>query len=123
VRTGNVFWFMTLYAVGAAKFMRPKSLRHARELLHIEQWLGTATSYLPTHYDLAKEVVCCRQLVKGYSDTHARGKAKFDRVLEMVSRLASMPDGAAWLRRLRQAALMDEDGKALDGAIKTIESI
>lgn len=123
VRTGNVFWFLTLYMVGAAKFMRRKSLRHARELAHIERWLGNATEYLPTHYDLAKEVVCCRRLVKGYSDTHARGEAKFDRVLEMAPRLASMPDGAAWLRRLRQAALMDEDGKALDGAIKTIESI
>lgn len=123
VRTGNVFWFLTLYLVGAAKFMRRKSLRHARELAHIERWLGNATEYLPRHYDLAKEVVCCRRLVKGYSDTHARGKAKFDRVLEMAPRLASMPDGAAWLRRLRQAALMDEDGKSLDGAIKTIESI
>jgi indolepyruvate ferredoxin oxidoreductase beta subunit len=123
VRTGTVFWFLTLYLLGAAKFMRRKSLRHARELAHIERWLETATGYLRTHYDLAKEVVSCRRLVKGYSDTHSRGQAKFDRVLEMTPRLAPMSDGAAWLRRLRQAALMDEDGKALDGAIKTIESI
>jgi indolepyruvate ferredoxin oxidoreductase beta subunit len=123
VRTGTVFWFLSLYMVGAAKFMRRKSLRHAREFRHIERWLKTATGYLQTHYDLAKEVVSCRRLVKGYSDTHSRGLAKFDRVLEMTSRLAQMPDGAVWLRRLRQAALMDEDGKTLDGAIKTIESI
>ena len=31
-------------------------------------------------------------------------------------------DAPDWVRRLREAALKDEDGTALDGAIKTIES-
>jgi indolepyruvate ferredoxin oxidoreductase beta subunit len=61
-------------------------------------------------------------LVKGYSDTHARGQSKFDRVLSAVPVLTGRPDSAAWLRRLRQAALLDEGGIALDGALKTVES-
>ena len=37
--------------------------------------------------------------------------------------IAHRPDAADWLRRLRQAALMDEEGKALDGAIRTIATL
>jgi len=40
-----------------------------------------------------------------------------------VPSLAAREDGAAWLKRLRQAALMDEQGIALDGALKTIATL
>ena len=36
--------------------------------------------------------------------------------------LAGRDDAAEWLERLREAALQDEKGEALDGAIKTVES-
>ena len=122
VRTGTIACFIPLYLLGRAKALRRGSLRHQREVAHIDHWLSIATSQLANHYGLATEVVACRRLIKGYSDTHSRGQSKFDRVLSMVPRLASLPDGADWLRRLKQAALLDEDAKALDGAIKTIES-
>jgi len=32
------------------------------------------------------------------------------------------PDAADWLRRLREAALKDEKGEMLDGALKTVAS-
>ena len=75
------------------------------------------------NYDLAAEVIACRRLVKGYSDTHARGMSKFDRVLSALPLLENRADGADWLRRLRQAALLDEEGKALDGALQTVASL
>jgi len=37
--------------------------------------------------------------------------------------LAGRPDGADWMRRLRDAALLDEDGIALDGALKTVSTL
>jgi len=37
--------------------------------------------------------------------------------------LVSRTDGADWMRRLRDAALMDENGIALDGALKTIATL
>ena len=67
-------------------------------------------------------MVRCRRLIKGYSDTHARGQSKFDRCLEALNLLTGRDDAADWLRRLREAALQDEDGKALDGALQTIAS-
>ena len=32
-------------------------------------------------------------------------------------------DAADWVKRLRDAALVDEDGKALDGAIATVATL
>jgi len=123
VRTGTIRWYLALYAVAGFKRMRLKTLRHAREAAHVDAWLAKALEVLPANYPLAVEVVGCRRLVKGYSDTHARGEAKFDKVLSAVPLLVDRADGADWLRRLKQAALMDEQGVALDGALKTVASL
>jgi indolepyruvate ferredoxin oxidoreductase, beta subunit len=123
VRTGTISWFLALYLISALKPMRRRTLRHAREVAHLEDWLSLAAANAPNNYDLAVEILGARRLVKGYSDTLARGMSKFDRVIGAVPLLASRQDGAAWLRRLRKAALMDESGAALDGALKTIASL
>lgn len=123
VRTGTIGWFLTLYALAGMRRFRRRLMRHAREMEHMETWLGTAEGLLATNYDLAVEVINCRRLVKGYSDTHARGQSKFDRVLATLPALRDRSDGAEWLKRLRQAALLDEEGKALDGAIRTVETL
>jgi indolepyruvate ferredoxin oxidoreductase, beta subunit len=123
VRTGTVLWFIGLYVVSALRAKRRGTLRHHREMQHIEAWLATATSLVPSNYDLAVEALECRRLVKGYSDTHARGLSKFDRVMAAAPLLVTRQDGAAWLRRLRQAALLDENGVALDGALKTVATL
>lgn len=122
VRTGTVGWFLALYALSSLKPMRRTMLRHKREMAHIENWLETATNQLPVNYDLAVAVIGSRRLVKGYSDTHSRGQGKFDKVLSAVPMLRQRDDGGTWLKRLVQAALQDEAGKSLDGALATVKS-
>lgn len=122
VRTDTLPSFAMLYVLGGLKRWRLKSLRHAQEVAHLDAWLATAGEYLRLDYDLAVEVVKCRRLIKGYSDTHARGHSKFDRTLAGIALVAGRPDAADWARRLREAALQDEEGKALDGAIQTVKS-
>jgi indolepyruvate ferredoxin oxidoreductase, beta subunit len=63
-----------------------------------------------------------QRLIKGYSDTHARGMDKFSRVSAAAGRLAVRGDAAAWVRRLREAALKDEQGIALDEVLRTVDS-
>lgn len=121
VKTGHVGWFLSLHLVAALRPARRRLLRHAREAAHIEAWLTLATRIVAQDYPLAVEVLGCRRLVKGYSDTHARGESKFDRVLSAAPGLVGRPDSAGWLRRLRSAALADEQGEALAGALKTLE--
>lgn len=123
VRSGTISWFLVLYALSALKPIRRATLRHHSEMAHLDAWLALARSHAATNYDLAVEIIKARRLIKGYSDTHARGASKFDRVIAAVPQLAQRDDGAAWLRRLRDAALMDEGGIALDGALKTIATL
>jgi indolepyruvate ferredoxin oxidoreductase beta subunit len=123
VRSGTIHWFLMLYVLSAFKPIRRTTLRHQREMAHMEKWLVVATGTITQNYDVAVEVVNARRLVKGYSDTHARGESKFDRVIGAVPLLAPRADGADWMRRLRDAALMDENGIALDGALKTVATL
>jgi indolepyruvate ferredoxin oxidoreductase, beta subunit len=123
VRSGTIGWFLVLYFLATLKPIRRTTLRHAREVAHLERWLLLATDLVPKNYELAVEVIAARRLVKGYSDTHARGISKFDRVIGAVPLLAGRADGADWMRRLRDAALLDEGGIALDGALKTVATL
>ncbi|WP_414475977.1 indolepyruvate oxidoreductase subunit beta family protein [Microvirga sp. M2] len=123
VKTGTVFWYVGLYMVAALRRVRRTTLRHDREAEHCERWLSTASDLISRNYELAVEVLNNRRLVKGYSDTHSRGLSKFDRVMSALPMLVHRNDGAAWARRLRQAALLDEDGIALDGALKTVATL
>jgi indolepyruvate ferredoxin oxidoreductase beta subunit len=92
-------------------------------MAHRDAWLGKALDAARRRdAALAAEILACRRLVKGYADTHARGLSKFDRVMGALPLIEGRPDAADWARRLRDAALRDEAGDALDGAIRTIES-
>jgi indolepyruvate ferredoxin oxidoreductase beta subunit len=122
LRTDSLTAFVTLHVIGGLRGWRLRSLRHAQEQAHLARWLDHAMGHVAGNYDLAVEVIRCRRLVKGYSDTHARGLSKFDRVMEATTAVAGRADAADWCRRLREAALKDEDGRALDGAIQTVRS-
>ncbi len=122
LRSDGLLAFVQLYGIAGLRPRRRGNLRHAQEMAHLEAWLQTALGYMPQNYDLAVEVLRCRRLIKGYSDTHARGQSKFDKVLAGAALVAGREDAADWLRRLREAALKDESGKALDGALATIRS-
>ena len=64
-----------------------------------------------------------RNLVKGYGDTHERGRAKFDKLVALLPRLRERSDSAPLLESLIKAALVDEGGQALDKAIAEIDGM
>jgi indolepyruvate ferredoxin oxidoreductase beta subunit len=120
VKTYSLPWFLVLYAVGGLRGLRRRSLRHKIETAHREEWLATATRMLRGNYQLGVEVLQCRRLVKGYSDTHMRGLSKFDKVMSAIQLLEARPDAADWARRLRESAIKDASEQQLDGTIATI---
>jgi indolepyruvate ferredoxin oxidoreductase beta subunit len=122
IRTDRVGGFLSLYLVAGLRRWRRSLLRHERELAHIDAWIATAQTRLRYDYDLAVETLRMRRLVKGYSDTLARGLTKFDKVAFGATLLEGRPDAADWTRRLTEAALKDEKGDALEGALKTVHS-
>ena len=122
IRTDSLLGFSALWAIGGMRRWRRALLRHQVEMAHVDEWYQLALSTAGTDAALASEILSCRRLIKGYSDTHARGLSKFDRVLSSLPMLKGRSDAAEWLRRLREAALKDEKGTMLDGALKTIAS-
>ena len=122
VRTDTLWGFLQLYLVAGLRGYRRRTRRHELEQAHLDAWLATAKTHCETDYSLAVEVLRCRRLIKGYSDTHMRGLTKFDKVMEGIALVAGRQDAADWARRLREAALQDEEGSALDGALATIRS-
>lgn len=122
IRTDTLKGFLPLYLIAGLRGYRVRTRRHLVEMAHLDTWLATVEGYREQDYALAVEVLRCRRLIKGYSDTHARGLSKFDIVLDGIALVAGREDAADWARRLREAALKDEEGKALRGALDTIRS-
>lgn len=122
LRSDSLRHFIMLYILGGLKTYRRRSHRHALEQAHLKKWLNLCKKTATEDYSLAVEILKCRRLIKGYSDTHARGLSKFDRAISSIELLKGRNDASQWLSRIRDAALKDEKGEALDGAIKTVES-
>ena len=122
VRTHRLTGFFQLYALGWLRALRRRSLRHQYEVRHMQAWLDRCEDALKQDYKSAVELLKCRRLVKGYSDTHVRSTSKFNRVMEASRLLEGRADASEWIVRLREAAMVDEEGEALDGAIATIRS-
>ena len=123
ISPNTISGYLMLALVAQQGARRRGSLRHAREIAHIDGWTRDALSALGARYDLGVAVLNCRRLIKGYSDTHARGLSKFDRVMSALPLLKAREDGAVWLDRLIRAALGDEKGAALDGVLQTVATL
>jgi indolepyruvate ferredoxin oxidoreductase beta subunit len=123
IETATLWGFLQFNALAGLRRWRRKLLRHDVEKRHMQNWLDLATRTLPENYDLARAIIATRRLIKGYSDTHARGLSKFDRVLSATPLLLKRADGGAWMDRLISAALKDENGDALDGALNTVREL
>ncbi|BAV63354.1 indolepyruvate oxidoreductase subunit beta family protein [Sphingobium cloacae] len=122
VRTYSPGSFLMLYTLAGLRGMRRRSLRHVEEEAHRTEWLDFAMEMARRNYELGVEVLKCRRLIKGYSDTHARGLSKFDRVIAEIGRIAGRKDAAGWARRLRETAIKDGEDADLDGLIRTMQS-
>ncbi|RWA61882.1 indolepyruvate oxidoreductase subunit beta family protein [Mesorhizobium sp.] len=123
IRTDSFTGFAMLWVIGGLRRWRRRLLRHRMEVEHLERWYDLALSHAREDYALGTEILNCRRLIKGYSDTHARAQSKFDRVLSALPMLEGRGDAADWIRRLREAALKDEKGDMLDGALKTVATL
>lgn len=117
VQTSSLRGFLLLYFVASLRGIRPVSLRYQTEQQRIEAWWAQAMQLLPRHADLALEVLHAQQLVKGYGDTHARGWRHFEKLMAALPHLQHLPDAANRMSALRQAALADDSGQALDQAV------
>ena len=116
VTTSSLGGFLMLRAVAGMRRWRRSTTRYAAENAAIEGWLAQIATAAASNPALAVEVAQCQRLVKGYSDTHARGVRNFEAVMAAV-RKGGAAVAPATVRELREAALADEHGSQLGAAL------
>jgi indolepyruvate ferredoxin oxidoreductase beta subunit len=100
--------------------VRRSTLRFREETKAIGGWLGLVRTLAAEDYDLAVEVAECPQLVKGYGETHSRGVAKFEAATAAIPTLRRTENPAAAMKKLREAALADENGEKLAAELRKL---
>jgi indolepyruvate ferredoxin oxidoreductase beta subunit len=123
VQTSSIRGFLLLYLVAGLRRWRRASLRYEIETVRMHAWLDAILAAAPAEYELALAIAETARLVKGYSDTHARGVRNFEKLQRAATGLRGQPDAAARLRRLRDAALADESGAKLDGELAQLVTV
>jgi indolepyruvate ferredoxin oxidoreductase beta subunit len=116
IRTSGIFGYALVRTLAWLRPLRPMSYRYKEEQALIERWLGLVKEAAARDVRLATEIAECARLIKGYGETHRRGKANF---LAIVDALVENPatadprEQAAAIRKAREAALADPEGQAL----------
>ena len=116
VTTSSLGGFFLLHTIAGMKRWRRSTTRYAAENAAIETWLDRIVAAARANPELAVEVAQCQRLVKGYSDTHARGMRNYETLMAAVQR-AGPRLAPATLRELREAALADEHGTKLGATL------
>lgn len=117
----SILGTLQLRALAAMKRFRRRSSRFAHEQALIGRWLS-AIEHAPEH-GVAIEIALTGRLIKGYSDTHARAKENFVRILETLienRRIADPAELARAIRKAREAALAAPEFGPLDSVLATI---
>lgn len=120
VKTSGVFGYLLVRSLAWLKPWRPHSYRFQQEQNLIERWLAHVREAAARSMPLALEISECARLIKGYGDTHRRGTANFLAIMDALveNPATAVPaEQAKAIRKAREAALADPEGKALGGAL------
>lgn len=120
IRTSGIPGYLMVRSLAWLKPWRPHSHRYQEEQKLIERWLARVRDAAARSTPLALEIAECARLIKGYGETHRRGKANFLAILDALVDNPATPDPAGQassIRKAREAALADPEGKALGGAL------
>jgi indolepyruvate ferredoxin oxidoreductase, beta subunit len=121
LRSSSIPGFMLLRCMAGCRRFRRLGHRFGQEQAEIEAWLQMIVEAKARSAELAREIAECGRLIRGYGDTHRRGRANFRRIVEALVRpgLASTAPSELAMRiaMARDAALADPEGKSLDAAL------
>lgn len=113
LNTTSVCGYALLTTMARARPLRPRSLRFGQEQAAIDRWIAQALAAATHDPELAREIVQCQAVLKGYGATWEHGSESFGKLMSAAQALDGSPDAAPRLASLRDAAGADEDGAAL----------
>jgi len=120
IRTSGIFGYALVRSLAWLKPWRPYSYRYHEEQQLMERWLSLVAEAARRDAALAFEVAECARLIKGYGETHRRGKANFLAIVDALVEnpaTADVSEQRKAIRTARDAALADPEGKALGSAL------
>lgn len=120
LRTTTVTGFLMLRALAALRPFRRSTSRFQDEQAMIERWLAAVAAAARADASLALEIAQCARLLKGYGDTYRRGRANFAKLFDtLVDGRPELSPAArsAEIRKAREAALADPEGRTLAGTL------
>jgi indolepyruvate ferredoxin oxidoreductase beta subunit len=120
IKTSGVFGYLLVRSLAWLKPWRPRSYRYREEQQLIERWLARVREAAARNLPVALEIAACATLLKGYGETHRRGKGNFLAIMDALVENPATTDPAGQataIRKAREAALADPEGKALGGAL------
>lgn len=121
VRSNGPVGYRMLRFVAWMKRFRRRSLRFQAEMAEIDRWVDAMVQALPRDAGFAAALAELPRVLKGYSDTHLRGKAAYAKIMDGIV-LPAIAQGheaetAQTLRHAVAAALADEDHVELDAIL------
>lgn len=125
IRTTTVSGFLLLRGLAALRRFRRGTYGYAEAGRAIETWLGDIRAAAGIDAALAREVVECARLIKGYGDTHARGSANMARIRQALigpalSGAIAPARAIDAIANARAAALADAQGDRLSEVLDAI---
>jgi indolepyruvate ferredoxin oxidoreductase beta subunit len=127
VQSNRIGGYVKLRLLAGLRGWRPRSNRYVEEQMHIEDWLDLIRRAAALDPALAREIVDCARLIKGYGDTFSRGRNNFERIRARIilpaldNRIAPALAADA-LVQARTAALADPEGQSLDAMLADFEA-
>jgi indolepyruvate ferredoxin oxidoreductase beta subunit len=127
VQSNRIGGYLKLRMLAGLRGWRPHSARYHEEQARIEDWLDLIRRAAALDLNLAREIVDCARLIKGYGDTFKRGAGNFERIRDRVilpalgHRLSTTAATDA-LVQARTAALADPDGQSLNNMLGDFEA-
>jgi indolepyruvate ferredoxin oxidoreductase beta subunit len=103
LQTSSVLGLLALRLMASLRPMRRRSARFAEEQALVARWVAALDAALKLDANLARQVATMPKLIKGYSDTHARGKAKFLHILATLVEPALQAGDASITPKVTQA--------------------
>ena len=116
IRTSGIFGYLLVRSLAWLRPLRPLSYRYVEEQRLIERWLALVAEAAKRDVTLAREIAECARLIKGYGETHRRGRGNFLAIMDALVENPATADPreqATAIRKAREAALADPEGQAL----------
>lgn len=122
ISSNRLVGFLLFRALALLRRFRRSTSRWQQEQQAIERWLAAVEAAAMQDLEFACAIAECASLIKGYGETHQRGTANFQRILEFCHTGCRAGEDPQELSRrvqaAREAALADPEGHTLLRALQ-----